>query len=370
MDRSEAEGFADAWRRHQARNGTVNALAEELGMHPATLRRRRLKAQQILGIELPGMIGNPAWATMDRMKQRFTVKTDLPDRVRPFEEILADRSRSTSRRLRAESARELIDVELDISGPFAIAMIGDPHIDNPGCNLDLLMQHTDLIVATDGMFAICVGDVQDNWIGRLARLWASQGIDAAESQVLVDGWLRRLQPKLIALAQGNHDLWQEGMNGLSAMDWIRAGGSLMERHGVRMRLTSKDRETVTINMRHDFPGRSQYNAAHGPTKSLMFGCRDDVAVAGHTHVFGRSVMLNPENRKPMHGVRLGSYKHSDDYARQMGMLDNNVSEAAVLMVDPNETDPRHRTWIEDNPFRAARVLKMLRAAKPAKRKAA
>src|SRR5690606_9501612 len=132
--------------------------------------------------------------------------------------------------------------------------------------------------------------------------------------------------KLLALVEGNHDCWVHGLSGISPLAWIQShAGTVLDAHGVRMRLVTDDDQTVTINARHDFPGRSQYNPAHGPLKSLLFGCRDDVAVAGHTHVFGRGVMLDPERRTPMHAVRLGSYKHSDEYAREKGLLDNNVS---------------------------------------------
>lgn len=286
---------------------------------------------------------------------------ETPSELPSYEELVATRLKSTKRKLVAGKARELIDLKVHVRGPYGIALIGDPHIDNPGCNLQLLLDHTDLIARTPGLFAICVGDLQDNWIGRLARLWSGQGISAAESQVLVDGWLRSFQHKLLALVLGNHDCWAAGMSGLNPTDWIKAMGTVQDAHGVRLRVTTDGGDVRTINARHDFPGRSQYNAAHGPNKSLLFGCRDDVAVAGHTHEFGFGVRLNPETRTPMHAVRLGSYKHSDEYASQLGLMDNNVTECAVLMVDPAEPDPRHRTWIETNPFRAARVLTQMRA---------
>lgn len=363
VNKTEARNFADAWMRNVAENGTIETLARTLGMtnrRPIFAMRRR--AEAVLGIELPTPTGSQIAATKVRMRQQFSVAKELPPHERPVEEIIADRLKYTKRKLNADGARELIDVNMDIDGPFAVALIGDPHIDNPGCNLELLISHTDLIRATDGMFALCVGDVQDGWIGRLARLWAHQGIAASESQQLVDWWLKQLTStgRLLALIEGNHDGWVQGLSGQSPLDWIRGFGTIKENHGVRLRLRSKDGTVVTINARHDFPGRSQYNAAHGPMKSLLFGCRDDVAVAGHTHEFGYGVRLDPETRRPLHAVRLGSYKHSDEYARQLGLLDNNVTECAVLMVNPMELDPRHRTWVVHNPFQAARELRALR----------
>lgn len=369
IDHEAARQFAMAWKAAVRGGVTFRAFADTLGITPSCVASRRRRVEKALGITLDSFAATPETkarkASAERL-QSFAVTSERPtaeDEI-PIDELVAQRLKQTQRKLHSDRLRELVDISLDVSGPFGIAMIGDPHIDNPGCNLDLLIRHTKLIAETDGLFAVCVGDLQDNWVGRLARLWAGQGIAARDSQRLVDWWLNQFGGKLFALCEGNHDCWAQGMSGFTPLAWIESKlGTVLENHGVRLRVTSRDGETVTVNMRHDFPGRSQYNAAHGPNKSLLFGCRDDVAVAGHTHEFGFGVRLDPETRKPMHAVRLGSYKHSDDYARTLGLLDNNVTECAVLMVDPNEPDPRHRTWIETNPFRAARTLANMRGAK-------
>lgn len=366
IDIAAAQGFALAWQKALREGLTYHQFAGRLGVTQQNAARRRRRVENALGIKLDSFAATPATKARAESQARlraFKVTSERPsdEAERPIAELVADRLKATSRRLRNDALRELVKIDLDVSGPYAIAMMGDPHMDNPGCNLELLLAHTELIAQTDGMFGVCVGDLQDNWVGRLARLWADQGIAARDSQRLVDWWLQQFGGKLLAICEGNHDCWSHGMNTMSPLAWIESKlGAVVERHGVRLRLSPHEGDPVTINMRHDFPGRSQYNPAHGPNKSLLFGIRDDVAVAGHTHEFGFSVRLDPETRKPMHALRLGSYKHSDEYARTLGLLDNNVTECAVLMVDPAEADPRHRTWIETNPFRAARLLKLMR----------
>lgn len=370
MDEQAALGFCAAWHKAQEEGMLFKEFAAQLGVAPSNIAARRRRIQKTLGIELPSFRASSCSKKQAEVEEklrafRVTSERPTPEDERPIEEIVAERVEHNQKRMKSERARELVDIRLDITGPYGIAMIGDPHIDNPGCNLKLLLEHTDLIMATDGMFAVCVGDLQDNWVGRLSRLWAGQGIAARESQRMVEWWLGKLDGKLLAICEGNHDAWKHGMDGMSPLQWIESRhGTVLETHGVRLRLHAQDGIPVTINMRHDFPGRSQYNAAHGPNKSLLMGNRDDVAVAGHTHVYGHSVRLDPDTRKPQHAVRLGSYKHSDDYAREKGLLDNNVTECAVLMVDPTEADPRHRTWIETNPFRAAKLLQWMRGNKP------
>ena len=329
-------------------------LARALDYTSPCLGRAKRRTESVLGRKLPSF-GSEV-RSFEIASERLTDEDELP-----IEELVARRLRDTERSLKRDKTREYAELKLHCSGPFGIALIGDPHMDSPGCNLGLLKAHTETILATDGMYAICVGDLQDGWVGRLARLWAQQGIKARDSQRLVDWWLKLLSPKLLALIEGNHDAWLHGVNTLSPVAWIESrAGTVVENHGIRLRCVADDGAAVTINARHDFPGRSQYNTAHGPMKSGLFGFRDDCAVAGHTHEFGYGVRLDPETRKPMHAVRLGSYKHSDDYARERGFLDGNVSECSVLMVDRSIADPRHQTWIETDLFRAARILTMLR----------
>lgn len=368
MKREDAETFRDVWLLHHSRNGTLFGLAAKLGAHLSNVSRKRRTCEQALGIELPTFQGSEIQRHRSRAKAalkefgeaKFEAEQPPTDDI-PIDELVSRRLADTSRAIRAQRGSELVNVKLNVSGPYAVALIGDPHIDNPGANLELLLEHTKLIRETEGMYAVCVGDLQDGWIGRLARLWAHQGIKARDSQRLVDWWLQQFGGALVALCDGNHDLWLHGLGGSDPVQWIAARlGAVHQRHGVRLALHNGDGHRITVNMRHDYPGRSQYNHAHGPLKSLLFGNRDDVAVAGHTHVYGYSCLLDPDTRKPMHAVRLGSYKWADDYALEQGLRDNNVTECAVLVVRPDEPDPRHRTIIVQDPFLAARMLRSLR----------
>ncbi len=365
---ADAEKLRDAWLLHEQRGGNVADFAKRLGVRKANALAKRRRVERALDITLPTFSGSATQQAKLRAAEaldgfgsaQFQAEQPPTDDI-PIEELVRRRLQDTGRTLKAKDAAELVNVRLNVSGPYAVALIGDPHIDNPGANLALLLRHTDLIRETEGMYAICVGDLQDGWIGRLARLWAHQGIKARDSQRLVDWWLQQFGGSLVALVNGNHDLWLHGLGGADPVAWIVATlGAVSQRHGVRLALTQQDGHRITINARHDYPGRSQFNPAHGPVKSLLWGNRDDVAVAGHTHVYGYSCLLDPDTRKPMHAVRLGSYKWADEYAAEMGLKDNNVSECAVLIVRPDEPDPRHRTIIVQDPFLAARMLRALR----------
>lgn len=325
-------------------DGNKSAAARELGISRAALDNRLLSAKANYGYE-PG-----------RTERSFRVQ-ELPEEDLPIEEVLARREKEFKRRIVAEDARKLISVSMSIRGPFGVAIFGDLHIDSPGCNIPLLRAHTQLVKETEGLFAGAVGDLQDNWIGRLARLWAEQGVTARDSYRMTEWWLAELSQKLLFVVDGNHDGWGRGVSGIGPLDWICKQYNLLNQSdGIRIALQAPGVEKVTINCRHDFKGRSQYNPAHGPTKAVLFGWRDDIAVAGHTHESGYNVHKDPMTGKVSHALRIASYKYIDRYAKTEGFPDNNIFECPVALVDPDAKDPRYRVKIMFDPFEAAEYL--------------
>ncbi|MGE0289103.1 MAG: hypothetical protein AB7I42_22745 [Bradyrhizobium sp.] len=155
--------------------------------------------------------------------------------------------------------------------------------------------------------------------------------------------------------------WAQNVNGIDPLGWVASQqGTVYGMNGARVGLRMPDGEVIVINCRHDFTGRSQFNNAHGVTKAAMFGHRDDILLAGHTHAFGYNPIKDPATGRVSHPIRLASYKQIDDYALERGFPDANVTEAVVIIYDPTIADPRHRIHVDFNPARGARTLTMLR----------
>lgn len=246
-------------------------------------------------------------------------------------------------------------------GPVGLLVQGDLHLDDPGCNWPLLERHTQLAIETPGLYAAAVGDLQNAWIGRLARLYGNQSTSAREAWALVEWWTKALADKLIFISAGNHDLWAKTINNVDPVSWITAQqGTIYGNNGARIALCLPSGERIVVNCRHDFTGRSQYNPAHGVVKAAMFGHRDDLLLAGHTHQSGYSPIKCPSTGKVSHAIRLASYKVIDDYAMERGFPDANISEAVVCIFDPLTDDPRHRIHVDFNVERGAWMLTKLR----------
>jgi transposase len=120
--------------------GSIRAAAQELGLNPTTVRNWVQSPAKALG----------RW---DNKPDAAILRA--PDEGRSVEEILADRRREFDRQANAHSDR-LIPVRIKIPGPIGILHAGDPHLDNPGCDIYAIQRHIELVQQTPGMFAATV----------------------------------------------------------------------------------------------------------------------------------------------------------------------------------------------------------------------
>lgn len=263
----------------------------------------------------------------------FTIDTP-PSAVPSAEELRARRRAEFDRVHIARSARRLIDVAVAIDGPIGISHFGDPHVDDPGTNIGLLERHVNLVNQTEGLFGANVGDTQNLWIGRLARLYAEQSTSAQESWVLAE-WLLSSVHWLYLIA-GNHDLWAGAGD---PVKWVvRSQQGLYEAHGARLNLRFPNGRQIRVNARHDFAGHSMWNPAHGVSKAAQMGWRDHILTCGHKHTFGYAPVKCPATGLISHAIRVASYKTYDRYADEKGLPDQNISENVLTVIDPEATE--------------------------------
>lgn len=259
----------------------------------------------------------------------FTVEHP-PSELPTIDELLSRRRAEFRRKQAHEEAARLVPVTVKLEGPIGILHMGDPHLDDPGTDIDTIERHVRLCQSTEGLFCATVGDLQNNWIGRLARLYAEQSTTGAEAWMLVE-WLVR-EADFLYLVSGNHDLWSGAGDPLKWM--ARQTGTLRQSSECRMELRFPKGRPCRVNARHDFKGRSQWNPAHGPAKAAMMGFHDHILVAGHTHVSGYNLVKDPASGTISHCLRVASYKIWDRYAKEAGFRDQHISPAVVTVIDP------------------------------------
>jgi len=324
--------------------GSVAEAARYLGIPRTTFRRQLARERLIADVD----------SLMDRPSDK-PIREALPTGELDIDVLLAHRKAKFAAKKAGHEARKLIRVDVPISGPFGVAFIGDPHVDDDGTDLELLERDTSIIRQTYGLYGINIGDSTNNWIGRLARLFADQSTTSAEAWILAEWFLKSVD--WLAVIGGNHDCWSGAGDPIK---WI-VGHAMYEPSQVRLGLYSPDREEpIIVNARHDFRGSSMYNPAHGIMKAALMGFRDHILVAGHKHVSGYGVLKCPASGRLSHALQIPSYKTLDRYAKELGLPDQTISPCPVAVIDPeaeNEVDLITVFWSTE---RAADYLNFLR----------
>lgn len=306
-------------------NWSVSAMSREAGRHNSGAferHARRLKKGRSL--------------------QAAAVLVPPPSPDLPIAELVESRKRRFEFKQKHEDARKLIPVHVRKLEPTGILHFGDPHVDDDGTDIALLEEHARLVRETPGLYGANVGDATNNWVGRLAKLYAQQSTTATEAWRLAE-WFVGDVKKWLYLVGGNHDAWSGAGD---PMKWIADQiGAFYQDTEVRIALRFPGVPEIRVNCRHDFAGRSQYNPAHGPMKALFFGVRDHLAIAGHAHESAYGVLKDPDSGITMHAIRVSSYKVFDRYAREHGFRDQHLGPSCLTVIDPR-LPPHHPDLIK------------------------
>ena len=309
-----------------AKYGNQIEAAEALDLSRSAFQHRIRRAPKFFGADEP--------------ERPYSIPL-LPSSEMPIDELLARRRAEATRSIAAAEARRLIQVQIKTPGPIGLAVFGDIHIDDPGCDFPLLERHLDMCAPRQNyLFASCVGDFTNNWTGRLGRLYASQNTTVRNSWQLVEWFARRLD--WLFMIRGNHDCWS-GDN--DPLDWILQDVSgVDEKHGVRLSLNHPGGVSTRLHGRHDFKGHSQYNGLHGLVKETLFGDRDHIIIAGHRHFGADAGEVMPDGVCAQL-VRVSGYKVVDDYAVAGGFKKKPIHPTAWIIIDPARPETaRDRAW--------------------------
>lgn len=246
--------------------------------------------------------------TAQRATNRPTV-ADLRSAVEPDErddlDGLIGRRVDAFRRKAAKSAPRVHRIERP--GPFAVCHLGDPHLDDDGCDWPELIRVIRAIKRTPDMFAGNVGDTVNNWVGRLQALYAHQTTTEGEAFELARWLLEAVEWDYLIL--GNHDKWNQGSTIIRLLA-ERAKIRVIEDHEARIEYSDGTRVCV----RHSFKGSSMWNPLHGSMRRAKMRPWGDVYVSGHHHEFAHHT--EEQEGKLIHAIKLRGFKRFDSYSAE------------------------------------------------------
>ena len=295
-----------------------------LGLSESTFRRHCKRAEE-LGIFAYTEAKQSALQNKGIHVEGLFVEDDLT-----LEELLETKRKLSRRKIDAHQQSNLIDVKVSIDGPIGLVIYGDPHLDDDACDIVRFENDLNLVERTEGLMGGHLGDLTNNWVGRLVTKFGDQLATRRHAKMLID-WALKGRSNLFVVS-GNHDLWN---NGQDLLDWALQGGTTIGKpHGVRLNLKFPKGDDIRIHARHDFPGNSIYNPTHPMRRELAFGLRDHILLAGHRHTDAYSMIAHNGDPYVSHLLRVSGYKMVDDYAEQNRFIEMRFAPSVTLIIDP------------------------------------
>lgn len=359
-----------------------------------TLRAGELSAIRV-GLEAAGVSTTSSGDTLRRIEERVGRKVDwslwsgprettraasvprfdppqIPADDIPVEALIEQLAERFGKRAENAAARKWMRYTLKETGPYLLAIVGDPHLDDNGCNWPLLKRDIELM-RRPHCHGIMLGDVTNNWSGKLQRLYAHQDVTRDRAWKLAE-WFWRAVPWLM-LIRGNHDIWSQSHGQGDPLDWMARGSAGLEDWQARFEVAAGDHVT-RIWASHDFKGSSIYNPLHGPMRAQRFSSGDaDILCAGHQHhweIFSGEDA--DKTSRPHWLVRARGYKYLDPHADRHQYASQQHGATIAAVVDPSRNGPAAIQCYADL-AEAAEILQFKRArweaanaAKPPSRK--
>lgn len=257
------------------------------------------------------------------------VVSEVPEEDEPIEDLIARRVAAFDRSSRRAEMQATRTVTMRDDLPIAIAHIGDPHLDDDGCDWPTLREHIEQINGAEGMFAGNVGDLTNSWVGRLVRLYAHQSTTHAD-EVRLGQWYFAQMPHLYVVP-GNHDDWHPDafarMIGGARVD-------VLAKHEARIAVRFPCGVETRFSVRHTYKGNSMYNPTHGHKRESWRDPWADVYVSGHHHEWANSQQERADGR-PVTFIKARGYKRHDSHASLLQFADGEHGHTMVTIIDPH-----------------------------------
>tara|TARA_R110001583_G_scaffold167781_1_gene320596 strand:+ start:30 stop:1076 length:1047 start_codon:yes stop_codon:yes gene_type:complete len=333
---------ARLWQTLSDTEGNITQASRELGVTRSTIKKFMLRwsTDRPAGPELP----------------------PLPEGDLPVEELIDIACRRFANNDLRERAKAWRTIKMPTNDPFALAWVGDPHVDNDGCNWPRLRHDLKVIAETDGIYGANIGDSTDNWTGRLLRLATESSTTKSNAFRLCEWMLIDSGVTWLVWLLGNHDLWNEGHHVFSQM--VRKPRSIiLEDWGAQFQLQTPNKQVFRIWAAHNFSGHSMYNSLHGQQKAAHFRADADLYIAGHTHNWALHQEESASRGFVYWLARARGYKFIDDHATILGHASQQEGATILSVFDPNAHAPAARVQCFADLDTGADYLKFLRARK-------
>ena len=330
LDKTILQESLDAVARHES----VAAASRTLNIAESTLRSRLVQARK--------------QSLVAGQNRTAPVIPDFGEEDVPIENIINHMSERFKKQHAHFKAREWFDIDMPDNEPMALCLMGDPHVDDNGCNWPLLREDCDIMATTPGRYCVQMGDASNAWAGRLMRLWADQDSSRNTAYRLVEWLMVDSGVKYLLCLLGNHDtmsaehayaIKQMLKNTVHVFDWQ-----------AKFNIAFPNGKKCPTWLAHSMKGTSIYNILHGPMRASKFASLPiRVLGQGHHHEWGYFVTEDVDTKLSTHLIKTRGYKYVDDYANrhQFGSQDDGATMSVVIDPRVEESHPGFIRVFED-----------------------
>lgn len=225
-------------------------------------------------------------------------------------------------------------VTIEDDRPIGIAQWADWHWGGWGVDYQLFQSDYELIKATDGLYAVFLGDSKENYIsGAPPGSQFGQIIQPGKQDAVVLHYVGGLRDKWLAFLEGCHDKWTDNQANVSFIaKCAEVGGALNFWHGGTLTVKLGSQE-YKGHLRHKFFGESKLNPLLPCRRMMEHYGYVDFAVVAHKHFPAKQEIVMAGQRCYL--IRPGSYKVWDDWGQQIGGYAG-IPAVPVLILWPHE----------------------------------
>jgi len=315
-------------------NGNVAAAAKVLNLSDSTLRHRLRRAEQ-MGISF-------------QEKKTLPVLPDFGEGDVPIEKIIDHMSDRFKRKHAHHKAKEWFDIDMPDNKPIALCLMGDPHVDDNGCNWPLLKEDCDIMATTPGMYCVQMGDASNAWAGRLMRLWADQDTSRDTAYRLIEWLMVGSGVNYLLCLLGNHDT-MSAENAYTIKQMLKKTVQVFDWQA-KFSISFPNGRKCPTWLAHSMKGTSIYNILHGPMRASKFSSIPiRILAQGHHHEWGYFVTEDVDTKLSTHLIKTRGYKFVDEYAdrHQFGSQDDGATMTAIIDPRVEESHPGFIKVFED-----------------------
>ena len=298
-------------------HGNANAAGEAVGIPGGTIRNRA-KTAKIRGMTPTSVSEKPQLPI-------------FPDADIEANDILDHMDKRFTQRKKLDDALQWFPIKMKTDKPIGLAIVGDPHIGNNGCNIPLLRRDVALMAETPGVHAVNIGDTVDNWSARLIFAYSENDVSRHTERLLARWFLQETGVPWLMFLLGNHDLmdgefatYLKAISAIPVLDW-----------SAKFELQFPGGKVCRVDLAHNHKGTSIYNPLHGQKRQALWNGAEcaDIIAAGHHHN-AAAVQEETSDGRIITLARARGYKYIDHWAATHGFPDNQHGATIMFVIDP------------------------------------